>query len=101
MVKPNPIIVFCLQCIRCYVYVTSYTVCSGKVRKYETIHSYSEVEKNSICQRVWRDHESEYFNLRMDFHFQVDACASDAYQIRRLIQFRDYNGIRMLRLRVR
>ena len=80
-------------------YITNYTVPSRGVREYKTIHSYSQVEKNSISQLVLRNHEREYFDLRMDFHYQVDACASDAREIRRLLNFRDYNGIRRLRLR--
>ena len=80
-------------------YVTTYATNSGEGTNYETIYSYSEAEKKSIKQRVWRDHECEYFNLRMDFHFQVDACASDARRISRLINSRDYNGIRTLRRR--
>ena len=80
-------------------YVTSYTVHSRQVREYKTIHSYSEEEQNSINQKLWRDHEREYFDLRMDFHYQVDACASDAREIHRLLNLRDYHGIRRLRLR--
>ena len=82
-------------------YVTTYATRSREGTNYETIYSYSEAEKESIKPRVWRDHECEYFNLRMDFHFQVDACASDARVIRRLINSRDYNGIRRLRRRCR
>ena len=79
-------------------YVTNYTVHSRRGREYKTTHSYSQWESSSISHLVLRNHEREYFDLRMDYHYQVDACASDAREIRRLLNLRDYNGIRRLRL---
>ena len=80
-------------------YVTNYTVHSPRGREYKTTHSYSQWDESSISHLVLGNHEREYFDLRMDFHYQVDACASDAREICCLLNLRDYNGIRRLRLR--
>ena len=51
-----------------------------------------------VFLKIGRDHETEYTELRMDFHFRSDACPKVAKKISRLLNSHDYDGIRRLRL---
>ena len=79
-------------------YAHKYSVVIRGERTIYKLYSYSEYEKKCISKEVWGDHEREYNELRMDFHFRSDASATIARKISRLLASRDYGGIRRLRL---